>query len=80
MKNTPYERYMGRRMTKEEAKKRIARVVAEEMSPIEREVLVAYYLQGKNITDIALERGVHKSSVCRALHRAEKKLKRFLKY
>jgi DNA-directed RNA polymerase specialized sigma subunit len=55
-------------------------VVAEEFSEVERCVLIAYYLQEMNITDIALERGVHKSSVCRALHRAEKKLKRFLKY
>ena len=67
-------------MTKDEAKKRISRVVAEEMSNIEREVLVAYYLQEKNVTEIALERGVHKSSVCRALRRAENKLKRFLLY
>ena len=80
MKNTLYAGYFGRRMSKEEAKKRISRVVAEEMSPIEREVLVAYYLQDMNVTDIALERGVHKSSVCRALRRAEQKLKRFLKY
>lgn len=80
MGNTRYEGYLGHRMTKEEAKKRISRVVAEEFSPVEREVMIAYYIQEKNITDIALERGVNKSSVCRALHRAERKLKRFLKY
>jgi RNA polymerase sigma factor (sigma-70 family) len=80
VRNTRYEAYLGNRISKEEAKKRISRVVAEEFSEVERCVLIAYYLQEMNITDIALERGVHKSSVCRALHRAEKKLKRFLKY
>lgn len=80
MKNIQYEGYLGRRMTKEEAKKRISRVVAEELTQVEREVLVSYYLREMNIPTIARERGVNKSSVCRALRRAEKKLKRYLKY
>lgn len=80
MRNTQYEGYQGRRMTREEAKKRISLVVLEELSSIEREVLVAYYLQERKIPEIALERGTNKSSVCRALHRAERKLKQFLKY
>ena len=80
MKNIQYEGYLGRRMTKEEAKKRISRVVAEELTQVEREVLVSYYLREMNIPTIARERGVNKSSVCRALRRAENKLKRYLKY
>lgn len=80
MKNIQYEGYLGRRMTKEEAKKRISRVVEEELTQVEREVLVSYYLREMNIPTIARERGVNKSSVCRALRRAEKKLKRYLKY
>ena len=80
MKNIQYEGYLGRRMTKDEAKKRISRVVAEELTQVEREVLVSYYLREMNIPTIARERGVNKSSVCRALHRAEAKLKRYLKY
>ena len=80
MKNIPYEGYLGRRMTKEEAKKRISRVVAEELSAVEREVLIAYYLQEQRIPAIAKARNVNKSSVSRALHRAEQKLKRYLRY
>lgn len=80
MKNIPYEGYLGRRMTPEEAKKRISRVVTEELTQVEREVLVAYYLQEKKIPAIAEERGVNKSSVSRALRRAESKLKRYLRY
>ncbi len=80
MKNTPYDGYLGHRMTKEEAKKRISRVVAAELTDIEREVLVSYYLREMKIPAIAQERGVHKSSVSRALHRAETKLKKYLRY
>jgi RNA polymerase sigma factor (sigma-70 family) len=80
MKNTPYEGYLGRRMTTSEAKRRISRVVAGELSDVEREVLVAYYLREMKIPEIARERGVNKSSVCRALHRAEEKLRKYLKY
>ena len=80
MKNTLYEGYLGPRMTRAEAKRRISRVVAAELTDIEREVLVAYYLQETNIPQIARERGVNKSSVSRALSRAEKKLKKFLRY
>lgn len=80
MKNIPYEGYLGRRMHPEEAKKRLARVIREELTQVEREVLLAYYIQERNIPAIALDRGVNKSSVCRALHRAENKLKRYLKY
>ncbi len=80
MRNTPYDGYMGRRMTKEEAKRRISRVVAEELSQVEREVLVSYYLREMKIPEIALERGVNKSSVSRALSRAETKLKKYLRY
>jgi RNA polymerase sigma factor (sigma-70 family) len=80
VKNTHYEGYLGRRMTKEEAKRRIARVVAAELTEIEREVLVAYYLQEERIPAIAKARGVNKSSVSRALRRAEQKLKKYLKY
>lgn len=80
MKNIQYEGYMGRRMTRDEAKKRISRVVMGELSDVEREVLIAYYIQEERIPAIARARGVNKSSVSRALHRAEEKLRKFLKY
>ena len=80
MKNTPYEGYLGRRMTKEEAKKRIARVIRGELTEVERQVLLAYYIQEQKIPAIARDRGVNKSSVSRALARAENKLRKYLKY
>ena len=49
-------------------------------SRLQREVLLAYYFQEKKIPQIAQERGVNRTSVARALHRAEEKLRRYLKY
>lgn len=80
MKNILYEGYMGPRMTREMAMERVRRVIREELTELQREVLLAYYFQEKTIPVIARERGVNKSSVSRTLHRAEDKLRRYLKY
>ena len=62
------------------AMERIRRVIQDELTELQREVLVAYYFQEINIPQIARERGVNKSTVSRTLRRAEQKLKRYLKY
>ena len=80
MKNILYEGYLGPRLPREVQIKRVQRVIQEELTPLQRETLVAYYFQEKTITEIARERGVHKSTVCRTLHRAEQKLRKYLKY
>ena len=79
MKSTLYDGYKGIRMPKELQMKRIQRVIEEELTPIQREVLIAYYIADQTIPQIARDRGVHKSTVSRTLHRAEDKLRRFLK-
>ena len=80
MKNILYEGYLGTRLPREVQLKRVQRVIREELTPLQREALIAYYFQEQSITQIAQERGVNKSTVCRTLHRAEEKLRRFLKY
>ena len=80
MRNILYEGYQGPRLPKDVQLKRVQRVIREELTPLQREVLLAYYFQEKSITEIALDRGVNKSTVCRTLHRAEGKLRRYLKY
>ena len=80
MKNILYEGYQGIRLPREVQLKRVQRVIREELTPLQREALIAYYFQEQTITQIAEERGVNKSTVCRTLHRAEDKLRRFLKY
>ena len=80
MKNILYEGYLGPRMPRQVQLQRVQRVIREELTPLQRETLLAYYFQEQTIPQIAAERGVHKSTVSRTLHRAEDKLRRYLKY
>ena len=80
MKNILYDGYKGIRLPKEVQMKRVQRVIEEELTPLQREALIAYYIQGQTIPEIARDRGVQKSTISRTLHRAEDKLRRFLKY
>ncbi len=80
MKNILYEGYLGPRLPREMQLKRVQRVIQEELTQLQREALIAYYFQEMSMTQIAQERGVNKSTVCRTLHRAEEKLRKYLKY
>ena len=80
MKNILYEGYKGIRLPREVQMKRVQRVIEEELTPLQRETLIAYYIQGMTIPQIARDRGVQKSTISRTLHRAEEKLRRFLRY
>ncbi len=80
MKNIRYEGYLGPRLPKEVQRKRVERVIREELTPLQRETLLAYYIQDLSVPEIAAQRGVHKSTVSRTLRRAEEKLRRYLKY
>jgi RNA polymerase sigma factor (sigma-70 family) len=71
---------MGPRLPREMQIKRVQRVIQEELTPLQREVLTAYYFQEQTMQQIADDRGVNKSTICRTLHRAEEKLRRFLRY
>lgn len=79
-KNIPYNDYLGPRLPKQVQQKRLDRVIREELTPLQRQTLLAYYIQEQTIPEIARERGVAKSTVSRTLHRAEEKLRRFLRY
>ena len=80
MKNTLYDGYEGPRLPREVQIKRVNRVIEEELTAVQREILLAYYIQNQKITEIARLRGVHKSTVSRTLKRAEEKLRRYLRY
>lgn len=60
--------------------RRLRRVMAAELTDCQREVLEAVYFGGKTQAQIAAERGVNRSTVCRTLRRAESRLRRFLRY
>ena len=80
MKNILYEGYEGPRLPRQVQLKRVQRVIREELTEIQRQILLAYYMDNQTIPQIAEARGVHKSTVSRTLHRAEGKLRRYLRY
>ena len=80
MKNILYDGYEGPRLPKEVQMKRVQRVIREELTANQRQILLAYYIQDLTIPQIAQDRGIHKSTVSRTLHRAEEKLRRYLRY
>ena len=80
MKNILYEGYEGPRLPKEVQLKRVQLVIREELTENQRQILLAYYIQDQTIPQIAESRGVNKSTVSRTLHRAEEKLRRYLRY
>ena len=79
MKNIRFE-LGGSVLSREAQIQRVRRVIREELTPLQRYTLVAYYFRQKNLIQIAEERSVNKSTVSRTLHRAEEKLRRCLKY
>ena len=80
MKNTLFEGYEGPRLPRQVQLRRLRRVIESELTDIQRETLMAYYFQNKTMAQIAQERGVCRSTVCRALHRAEDRVRRCLRY
>lgn len=80
MRNIPYDDMIGLHLPHDIQLKRMRRVIASELTDIQREVILAYYFEEKTLAEIARERGIHKSTACRTLHRAEERLKRYLKY
>lgn len=73
-------RYDGSRLPREVQLQRLQKVIREELTELQRYTLSAYYFQQQSLTQIARDRNVNKSTVCRTLHRAEEKLRKFLKY
>lgn len=59
---------------------RLKQVIGEELTDLQRYTVVAYYFAGQTMEEIARVRCVNKSTVCRTLHRAETKLRKFLNY
>lgn len=79
MKNT-FSDYSDLRLPRDVQLRRMQRVMREELTQLQRLVLEAVYFDGKSQAEIAQERGVSRSTVCRTLRRAENRLRRFLRY
>ena len=80
MKSTHFEKARIRRLPRQVQLSRMREVILGELTPLQRDTLSAYYFHEQTLEQIAADRGVNKSTVCRTLHRAEEKLRKFLQY
>ena len=80
MRSTLFEGMRFRQIPREQQIKRMKLVIREELTELQRYTILAYYFENKTLLQIAEERNVNKSTVCRTLKRAEDKLRRFLQY
>lgn len=80
MRNIRFDGYLGPRLPRQLQLKRVRQVIEQELTPLQRETLIAYYFQQETIPMIASRRGVNKSTVCRTLKAAENRLRKFLRY
>lgn len=80
MKSIRFEDSRISELPREQLVKRMKAVIWEELTELQRYTMVAYYFENRTLTEIAEERGINKSTVCRTLKRAEDKLRRFLQY
>jgi len=80
MRNTLFDGIIFRQLPREQQIRRIKQVIHEELTELQRYTMLAYYFENKTLLQIAEERCVNKSTVCRTLRRAEDKIRRFLQY
>ena len=80
MKNTRFEEILFRHIPRDQQIRRMKNVLWGELTELQQYTIQAYYFENKTILQIAEERGVNKSTVCRTLQRAENTLRRFLQY
>ena len=80
MRNTLFEGYEGPRLPKDVQLRRVRKVIEAELTPCQKQTLVAYYFRQMTIPQIAEEQGVNKSTVSRTLRRAEDRVRRCLRY
>ena len=78
MKNTPFNGFFGTRLPREVQMRRLQQVIREELTELQRDILIAYYFENRTLVQIAEERNVNKSTICRTLKRAEDKLRKNL--
>ena len=80
MKNTLFDGFLFRQIPREQQIRRMKLVIREELTELQKYTIQAYYFENKTLLQIAQERNVNKSTVCRTLKRAEDKIRRFLQY
>ena len=61
-------------------KRNLVRALREDVTAKQRQVLLLYYAEGKNMREIGESMGVDKSTVSRTIKRGEHRLRRCLRY
>lgn len=80
MNDMSFSDYEGPRLPPHQQMQRLRRTIELGLTKTQREVILAYYFQDKTLSEIAAERGVQRSSVCRCLKRAERRVRRCLRF
>ena len=61
-------------------KRNLIRCLWEDVTPKQRQMMLLYYAEGKNMREIGQAMGVDKSTVSRTIKRGERRLQRCLRY
>ena len=61
-------------------KHNLIRALREEVTDRQRQALLLYYVEGKNMREIGECLGLDKSTICRTIQRGERRLQRCLRY
>lgn len=61
-------------------RQRLWKLVDCQLTPLQRQMLLACAVQGRKYSDVARERGVHRSTVLRTVERAKARLRRALEF
>ena len=61
-------------------KRNLIRALREDVTQRQRQALLLYYAEGRNMREIGEKLGVDKSTVSRTIKRGEKRLQRCLRY
>lgn len=75
-----YSGYEGPRLDREIQRKRMLNVIRYALTETERMTIEGIYVRGLSVTELAAELGRNKSTVCRNLARAKRRLRMLLKY
>ena len=61
-------------------KRNLVRALREDVTAKQREMMLLYYAEGKNMREIGDMMGIDKSTVSRTIKRGERRLRRCLRY
>lgn len=80
MRSIRYDSDIGLNLPRELQLRRLRRVMEQELTERQKQVLSLYFFDEKRPAEIGRILGIHRSTALRTLRRAEKRVRRFLQY